>query len=475
MLLSKWIADKGGVMGTTAEGKEWCLGALHGADALSREVGIPDLFSQPTVIQKYQFGLYLGNPVVGVGTWDIDLWVHPNPVYCMTLRTRDSAGNYLWSLIPNQQVGNAGDNAFQKRVTFANTVEQYRLCKMCVTGHLDAAAVNNAGQFACAQYPVMKNVVCGSHQAVYAPGAPLLLDMYSELPKTFEQLRTMPNSYADEAKHGCYAVYKLSETCQQWKSARDHHRFMCYGRSAALTPGEQELPGAFPAAAITMAHITNGWPYGVSGCYTGSTPSESVALQNADVGVMHLAWRNLAPTAAINITYRSAYEIMVSPGSLLTTFLKMSPQYDPTALASYFAISREMKDGYPESYNSLGALLPLIGKIATTVLPQVLPLMGGAWRGMKSLFNDGEERGDKVTKRVLAQVRANEKAPLAQVERQQKANQVALEASTSKAGGQKKQRRRRNRDPPLPLTPPQMAAALRAVQRGGRRRRSSSR
>lgn len=67
--------------------------------------------------------------------------------------------------------------------------------------------------------------------------------------------------------------------------------------------------------------------------------------------------------------YRGGWEYQVAPSTTLVSFAKTSPVYDPQALATYFKISRELKDGYPADYNDLGKILDVIKGAAKTVLP----------------------------------------------------------------------------------------------------------
>jgi hypothetical protein len=376
MKLKEVIDSKGGIPGSTPEGRAWALKALHPADPVVEVRGIPDEDSVPTVFQNYQFTFSVPNPTPAtVGTWDCDVFMHPNPVVPCSIRTFDSAGNYLWSPIANDQIGVAGSTWNARKTIFCGQVERYRLAYQSLTGHLDAAAVTNQGMVAAAQYPVIPQIAGYQLQSVGAPGSVLALcECYSELPKTWAQLQTMPNAYLGTAKEGVYSPYKLTETCQDWVSARDQKCFFPYGTAATMFNADGMARAAAAAATNT---VSGAFPYGLGGAYQGAPDGTAVIMTpRADTGMLHIAFRGLHYQSTLTFMFRAGYELQVSPGSPLTSFAKVSPPYDPVASTGYFAISREMKDGYPEEYNNLAMLIPVVQEIASRVLPKVVPWLG---------------------------------------------------------------------------------------------------
>jgi hypothetical protein len=79
----------------------------------------------------------------------------------------------------------------------------------------------------------------------------------------------------------------------------------------------------------------------------------------------------------------------------------MSPPYDPLALASYYRINRELKDGYPADFNDLGKLWDVIKSAATvagkalSVVPGVPGLIGTAIPGVVGVVDHFVQRGKK--------------------------------------------------------------------------------
>lgn len=61
--------------------------------------------------------------------------------------------------------------------------------------------------------------------------------------------------------------------------------------------------------------------------------------------------------------------MMVRPGTIYAPFVRMPPVEDHLAFKMYAEVSRRMADGHPSRYNNLGAIIPLIGKVASAVFP----------------------------------------------------------------------------------------------------------
>jgi len=121
----------------------------------------------------------------------------------------------------------------------------------------------------------------------------------------------------------------------------------------------------------------------------------------------------------------------------MTTFAKLSPVYDPLALQGYFAISREMRDAYPEEYNTFGALLGTIANAAATALPTILPMLGKAWTAIKSGF-----AGRPMDSAAQKVERAVETAPAAAKQRVVEAYQAATAAPSRRAARTARKRKR---------------------------------
>lgn len=326
------------------------------------------------------------NPTpTAVGNWSLDVWCFAHPYIFGAVRTVDAANVVNWSPILNRQVD--GATLQQKQIHFTHMVERYRLSYMGVTAYHDASAVDNNGLLACAQFMetntyVSQNGVVSSQQA---PCFTRVAEVWPDVPRTFEQLQQLPNAYLGPARDGCYAPYRLSRTCQTWQSGSDAVTHV----SNALG---KNLDG-YSWTAIPDTPAAPDYPYGLVGPSKAGT---ELVHKRADDGVIHISIRNIAANASFTLYIRSGWEYQVLPGTTLAPFAKVSPMYDPTALTTYYRISRELKDAYPASYNDLGKLLGIIGNVAKNVIGTLFPaariplMAASAARGLLASRTSGQ-------------------------------------------------------------------------------------
>lgn len=377
--LNELIESKHVPLGTTPNGRQWAVKALHPADPTATPIGIPDESATPSVFQHYQKQISILNATPGTaGVWSADVYILAHPVIMASICVYDSSGAYSWNYVLNESFGSSGDSYATRKDLFASQVENYRLGYLSATGHLDSAAVTDQGMIAVAQYPL--NCVRGGIDASSA--APGYMQrralIFNELPKTYTQLLTMPNSYTNNAREGCYAVYRLSRTHQRWRNARDVATFVPYGNAGVLTAAS--TGAAVAAGAPSVTTVSGVFPYAMTGYYAGSSATNSVAHLRCDVNMIHISLQNLHYLSSFVLTLRHGLELQISPGSPLTSFLHAPPNYDPQAIDGYFAVMRELKDAYPEDYNSLGKMAGILWGIVKTVgsfVPGASPVLNG--------------------------------------------------------------------------------------------------
>jgi hypothetical protein len=414
--LKEVIAGRNIVLGDTEDGKTWALKALHPADPLTEVRGVPDQSAVPSVQQNYQWTFSITSPVEA--PYSVDAFFVPHPVLCGMVIITDALGVKTTTPIINTNVGGSGiprgEIEWRMRVlNFAANVEKFRVAYMGVTCHHDATALNNSGMLACAQYPIMfqkptlaTNVI--ESQAKGKAPAPNIvqpvvirqcyncLDTY----KSWEHLQTMPNAYLGEAKFGGYAPYKLSHTHQKWRNARE---LMPWFDSTNYPFGNVDSDYQFPLLEVkTFATTTTGFPFGVKPfawddpTSSGGRYYPSILPQLADNGMIHYAMKNIAANAGFTFMIRMGFESQVSPGSSLVPFAKLSPSYDPLAVAGYFKIARELKDAYPEEYNDWGKILGVIASAAADAFGSLVPggtaIVNALRPVVSSLFSSGKKK-----------------------------------------------------------------------------------
>jgi len=193
----------------------------------------------------------------------------------------------------------------------------------------------------------------------------------------------MPNAYFGKSKEGVYIPLKLTKTHQHWHSHRDltyqatgstmnaYTNSTTGGAVTILSSTLDDVNGLYPFLSINDIHQKTG------GTYTkivGSLTSDFCNENWAD-----FSFRNMAVTTSLSMFFRFGFEVQVMPQSSLAPHLKLSPESDPMALATYFAISRELKDAYPAEFNDLGKIWDVISSVAKTASPMLnlIPGIGG--------------------------------------------------------------------------------------------------
>jgi len=89
-------------------------------------------------------------------------------------------------------------------------------------------------------------------------------------------------------------------------------------------------------------------------------------IDNTQLGVA--MFMGIHKTSNLDIKVRMGLESQVGPGSPWTDFAKPTPLPDETALTDVAIIADELNVAYPERFNSLGMLIPLIGSAVGSLL-----------------------------------------------------------------------------------------------------------
>lgn len=336
---------------------------------------------------NYQSTFSLSPTVGATGTWEFEASLLPHPIDFMYINKKDSIypvgfeSNFM-----NQQVD--GATHFDKYLSFIGMVQRWRLAYMSVTCYQDGPDLANQGSIVVCQNPVMAQEfsMCANSTP---PGS-----MVSIFPKfhaysiedhpNFTTAQGMPNAYFGRSREGAYVPLKLTETCQDWVSDADR-----VGASsvAQALPNESiyDCTGSnLPVFPHVNIHPTG---YVVGGYMAGQGTSPMLNATWA-----HISTRNLAITTSFTFFVRCGIEMQVSPSSVLSPQLKLSPPYDPVALTSYFQIARELKDGYPSEYNDLGKMWDTISKAAKKILPifHDIPIIGAPAKMVSGIVGAGD-------------------------------------------------------------------------------------
>jgi len=383
--MGKMIAEMiGGVpLGETETGSAWTLKALHPADSTVLTAPMP--VNETRQFASVQFNQMevesipsTFNPAL---PWDMDLFVLRDPclLYAFIKRQAGAATVYGYKFSTQYQSSGSFDLA---RVFLRSYCEKYRITSHSVTAYFDAASTSDQGHIVCGQveYPRMST-------GATAPG--LTLDLQANLPYTFWQdpLPTYDNilqstrSYQGPASMGCYAPSKL-QNIGKWTSTNKCECLLGHADSSNPFYG---LGDADDFAESAASAFYGTFPYM---SLTGADGFKPVFKQT-DTSMTAIFVRGCAATSQWRVTMRWTLDCFVRPGSVYAPFVRMPPVEDHLAQKMYAEVSRRMPDGFPGDHNFLGALLPVIGKLAASVLPTIVPAIS-SWLGGKA-----KEREDR--------------------------------------------------------------------------------
>lgn len=389
---------KGKEFGTTPSGRDWCIKALHPSDPLTEVRGIPDESSVPSLFMNYQ-SVYTISPANGAtGTWTLDGQLIPNPLSFGAASYTDSISTKMVEFVNTQIPGASHPD---RLTTFLGEFARWRLAYASVTIYQDGPDLANQGTVVVCQKPVEPtrfNLVDGQSTQFVALGLhhAFHLEAY-DLPD-YTRSQSMPNAYFGKSKEGIYIPLKLTKTHQAWHS----HRDLTYQASSASgSPYNQTGTGGRIMLASNVSSVTTGqYPFlslndvhQVTGTYTdlhGTLTSDFCNENWAD-----FSFRNMAVTTSLSCFFRFGFEVQVMPASSLAPHLKLSPESDPTALAAYFAISRELKDAYPADFNDLGKIWDVISSVAKKASP-FLGMIPGIGPALSAVVPMVAETGDRI-------------------------------------------------------------------------------
>lgn len=434
-------------MGTTQNGIEWALKALHPAGGAHGELGVPDGMTRPTAKWTTTSTFVVQHPSGSGDTWDADLVFMNHPMFQGYYHTiygaGDAQGNFynptLYSEVPDTDAKyNAGLSKFMEMS------ERYRPLYFGVTLTPIASALANQGTILCAQYPQIHRKLAIDYQSVEgqrpdrerAP-VPVMRDgrrtekpeeekqpvAPTECRKIFSNKELMMKAVGAAGGAGavlreaanlsvqtrvslldCWTQYyqDLNALTMLPKVYSSNFADGCYA-PYKFTPDSREWKNArdvhmynsvasclafeldptLMQSAAVQTH-TPGYPYVIPG-YCREYLGWGV-LPRGDTNVIHIAIRGMSPSASFKLTIRSGWEIETLPGSTISPFVNGPIEPDPSALTSYSLIIRKLADAYPERYNSWEELVNVIDA-ASQAAGVVIPGAGIIGKGAKFLYN----------------------------------------------------------------------------------------
>lgn len=392
------LTEKTATFGSSVEGADWCLKALHPSDPAVQVRGIPDRSSAPTTLLNYQMQATVTAPNTGIANpWDFNSTLIPHPIsFLWGFRDQNGAGDQI--CIRNEQI--EGNTHATKMTAFLRTAQRWRLAYAAVTVVQDSSKDSDQGTINVAQVNVEPGVASPAFfsAAGLRPGLPYHYWQTSDLP-AYERNAAFPNAYSSDSRAGAYVPLKLDIDAMQWHSQADMVSY------APATSTEASSWGPLVSSTASNSNFPHGTQTDVDSLkapffnpttlvYGGEFTSALCAP-----AVAHICLQNLAATTSVNLFFRFGFEVQCQATSPLSPLVRMSPVYDPLAMEVYQRISRQMKDAYPADYNDLGKLWDVISRIAKAVapglssIPKVGPLLSLAVPMVASA-------GDKIRERL---------------------------------------------------------------------------
>jgi len=405
--MKEMITNRNVEFGTTPNGRDWCVKALHPSDPLTDVHGIPDESSVPSLFMNYQ-SVYTVGPAAGAtGTWFMDGQLIPNPLSFGACAIHDSVGGRFLEFV-NTQV--EGADHYARLASFLGQFARWRLAYAAVTIYQDGPDLANQGTVVVCQKPVdpaRYNVAVLGSTATGSYGMHHAFHMEAADLPDFNRSQAMPNSYFGKSREGAYIPLKLTRTHQTWHSHRD---LTLQATSATMTSYDTPVGGKLHLSSNTSDESTGLYPFlsmndchqyidtGGSAYVEGSLTSDFCNENWAD-----FSFRNMAVTTSLSMFFRFGFEVQVPPTSNMAPHLHLSPQCDEQAIRAYFAISRELKDAYPAEYNDLGKIWNVISSVAKAIAP-ALSFIPGVGPLLSAGVTMGANAGDRL-KSAIQRVR----------------------------------------------------------------------
>lgn len=408
------ITGFGQELGSTEAGRAFCIKALHPSDPTTDVEGVPDQTSACTTMVNFQQTFVLNTPGAAADTWDGQLYCVPDPTMPMASYTQDSTGVHSASAMqPNTTLGATLADAIR---SWATSFERWRLTYYGVTVYLDAPATANQGSVVACQYPMQALISSASGtptQAGMAVPTHLTVRFATGDTPTYETVMQMPNSYSGQFKDGIYLPLKLDSNHAAWHNQND----LVFDGTGFATVNAENLMMPLDAGATA-----------VGGLYPGTLGMNYVTLTDLFDGGIHymptisnlgaICFQGISGAANVRVVVRMGYEAMAQPGTAYTSFIKVSPAFDPAAITAYFMISRQLKDAYPAEYNDLGKLWDVIKRAASMISPFLGVLPGGniirAVGGFVGKGIDALVARKKSAERRPAQLSATDRAAISE-------------------------------------------------------------
>jgi hypothetical protein len=383
-------------LGTTYEGSLWAMRALHPCDdTLGGGVPIPDLASAFTCNMETRHYSQISSPNPSdTVNWDCQIVVLPCSDLVAVYRTRPS-GRANWNtwaaidLVANNIMpgtngigdaagGNTNGFAIKSLPTLVKEASSYRQSYKGLTVVPNMNSLSNQGIVTAGQWAdISKPQSMHSYAGTTEPSTAKQLEtfVFKNVPTDPSDIvNQVPDAGTWEAKYGIYMPMQFPQDTHTYVSCNGSQ----FDQSSPLgiQDGVSGSPILLADADITGPDDTSDYQRAlvyniVSQESLGDTYYTVAGVINQTLGCA--IFSGLAPSASLMVKVRSGIELTADPTSTMSSFMQQAPMKDGVALDMVHATQAKMPLVFEHKYNTLGAIVPLIAKVAAQVLPTVLP------------------------------------------------------------------------------------------------------
>lgn len=371
-------------LGSTKDGSDWCLKALHPACDILSTRGIPDCFGFPTVTMDYETVVSISPPpgTTEGANWTCFLYQLGHPIEPVSIKVTNSLGQVSYGGICNPTLAGVDVGVLsQNWLTLCNS---WRMLYSSYTVDLDAAGLNNQGSVVSAQYPLATTTLNLCLTQTTSPYAQVITHVVSS---DYVQnqpglaLGQLPGAYMGLAKDGIYMPLKIDPR-KEW--ANSECPVLSVPNASSLPRG-CGIPSAIPIVGTCFpfygqpaynATMSLTAPDGVIPAYCPTSfVSAGTLMQPQQQSMCGLSvFYNLSWNARLTVKVKWGVEMMVPAVSTLAPCMKPSAHLDTVALGAYSELNASLPFAYPSSYNSDNILLETIKR---------------AWNALKPLVSGG--------------------------------------------------------------------------------------
>lgn len=379
----------------TEAGRDFFMRALHpNDDSRGGGVFIPDDVTIDRAISEHRpYGVITKPNGLDTGNWDVQIAILPvadmGPVYRVKASSADATKWSCFQPLPDSTSVRFGQVACAYSSSSTGTPAklvalpslllqstQFRQAFKGLTIVLNASSLNDQGYVTAGQWgnkpkeeeaPLWSGV--GTPAPDYAQTVRCLI--FNDVPVDESGIvSACPEAGMWEARRGIYMPMRYEDPTHIFNGGDSSE----YQEQDSTVRQQMGFP-------ICIPNQSDRWALGNDAVRTGfdtgssTKPGDNLATTAGNINQSFglIQFTGLADTASLVCKMRVGLEVVPDHESPDAKYAVKGPPKDQMALDAIVAVSNRLPVVYEHKYNSLGMLLPLIGKVASSVLPTVAP------------------------------------------------------------------------------------------------------